>query len=423
MNLRITDHHGLRKFLTAVLFFAAAIILMFFRNPRIFADPEPFWEDMSIFLAQEYIVGFPDTLLITHSGYLHVIPRIVAWIGLCFGLSHAMAVMNLIVLLFKALTVYLIFSSKEIGSAFIRYSLCAYLILMPFPMEIYNNITNLQWWLIYLMAMLIIRRETSAWGLFFSCVLLLLSGLSGVNSILFAVPCAILVLTLRNRQCLIKSVLIIACAMVQFYFLTKSPRIAGIRYAGDFIDIIDLFVNRCIYHTLVNSYSRSFLNFMVFIAYLALAAFNLWHYRRKPAVWFIFIFAVIYTVSINYFFMEILVEFPEIFIYGLGSERYFVFPRVCTFLLLVSTINIFIEHFFSSQTSKVRNGVLAAVFAALCLAMLQNYNVVFPFKDHWDDDVRKFEAAKPGVTVKFHYETDCGCGSDGTCYICELTKK
>ena len=185
MNLRITDHPGLRKFLTAVLFFAAVILLMFFRNPRIFTDPEPFWEDMSIFLAEEYITGFPDTLLITHSGYLHVIPRIVAWIGLCFGLSHAMAVMNLIVLFFKALTAWLVFSSKEITSSFIRCSLSAYLVLLPFPTEIYNNITNLQWWLIGLMAMLIIRRESSVRGLLFSCVLLLLSGLSGVNSILF----------------------------------------------------------------------------------------------------------------------------------------------------------------------------------------------------------------------------------------------
>ena len=65
-----------------------------------------------------------------------------------------------------------------------------------------------------------------------------------------------------------------------------SPRITGIRYAGEFIDIIDQFVNRCVYHTLVNNFSRSFLNFFVFIAYLALVAFNLWHYRRKPAVWF-----------------------------------------------------------------------------------------------------------------------------------------
>ena len=169
MNLRITDHPGLRKFLTAVLFFAAVILLMFFRNPRIFTDPEPFWEDMSIFLAEEYITGFP-------------------WIGLCFGLSHAMAVMNLIVLFFKALTAWLVFSSKEITSSFIRCSLSAYLVLLPFPTEIYNNITNLQWWLIGLMAMLIIRRESSVRGLLFSCVLLLLSGLSGVNSILFAVP-------------------------------------------------------------------------------------------------------------------------------------------------------------------------------------------------------------------------------------------
>lgn len=300
---------------------------MFFRNPRIFTDPEPFWEDMSIFLAEEYITGFPDTLLITHSGYLHVIPRIVAWIGLCFGLSHAMAVMNLIVLFFKALTAWLVFSSKEITSSFIRCSLSAYLVLLPFPTEIYNNITNLQWWLIGLMAMLIIRRESSVRGLLFSCVLLLLSGLSGVNSILFAVPCACLLVMVRTRDCAVKCSLVIACAVVQFYFLTLSPRITGIRYAGEFIDIIDQFVNRCVYHTLVNNFSRSFLNFLVFIVYLALVAFNLWHYRRKPAVWFFFLFALAYFASIYYNFVERLVEFEGTFIYGFSRERYFVFPQ------------------------------------------------------------------------------------------------
>ena len=256
MNLRITDHPGLRKFLTAVLFFAAVIFLMFFRNPRIFTDPEPFWEDMSIFLAQEYIVGFPDTLLITHSGYLHVIPRIVAWIGLCFGLSHAMAVMNLIVLLFKALV-----------------------------------------------------------------------------------------------------------------------------------------------------------------------AFNLWHYRRKPAVWFFFLFALAYLASIYYNFVERLVEFEGTFIYGFSRERYFVFPRVCTMLLMLSSLNILIDFLLRNRAAKVLNGVKAAVFAALCLAMLPHYTVGFPFHNQWDDDVRKFEAAKSGETVHFNYESDCGCNIEGTCYICELTKK
>ena len=302
-----------------------------------------------------------------------------------------MAVMNLIVLFFKALTAWLVFSSKEIGSAFIRCSLSAYLVLLPFPTEVYNNITNLQWWLIGLMAMLIIRRETSAWGLLFSCVLLLLSGLSGVNSILFAVPCACLAVMVRSRDC--------------------------------FIDIIDQFVNRCVYYTLVNNFSRSFLNFFVFIAYLALVAFNLWHYRRKPAVWFFFLFALAYLASIYYNFVERLVEFEGTFIYGFSRERYFVFPRVCTMLLMLSSLNILIDFLLRNRAAKVLNGVKAAVFAALCLAMLPHYTVGFPFHNQWDDDVRKFEAAKSGETVHFNYESDCGCNIEGTCYICDLTKK
>lgn len=66
MTRNETHNPALRNFLTSALFLAAALLIMFFRNPGIFTHPEPFWEDMAIFLGQEYSTGFPGTLLITH---------------------------------------------------------------------------------------------------------------------------------------------------------------------------------------------------------------------------------------------------------------------------------------------------------------------------------------------------------------------
>ena len=215
MTRNETHNPALRNFLTSALFLAAALLIMFFRNPGIFTHPEPFWEDMAIFLGQEYSTGFPGTLLITHGAYIHLLPRLIAWAAMGCGLPYAMIVMNLIVLLIKACTFLLIFRSREITSELIRWALIAYLVLLPFPVEIYNNVTNLQWWLIPLMAVIILRHKTSAASLAFSAITILLTGLTGVNSVMFALPCAYLMAKERTPASVIKNSIVILCALVQ----------------------------------------------------------------------------------------------------------------------------------------------------------------------------------------------------------------
>lgn len=207
---------------TAVLL--SIFLFLFFRNPQILMSPQPWAEDGSIFIRQENLIGFPETAFLIYSGYIHLLPRIIAWIAMKFDLSGAMFVMNWAVLLLKVLTFYLIYKSREITSGYIKFSLLAYLILLPFAGETYNNVTNLQWWLIPLMAVLIIRQETSSTDLVFDAVLLLLTGLTGVNSVLFAAPCTYLMLKVRARKNLIKSTIVIVCACIQFYFLYTSGR-------------------------------------------------------------------------------------------------------------------------------------------------------------------------------------------------------
>ena len=75
------DNQAVRKALSAFLFLSGVFLLLFFRNPRLFIYPEPWAEDMRIFLSQEYDTGFPEPAFTLYAGYIHLLPRIIAWIS------------------------------------------------------------------------------------------------------------------------------------------------------------------------------------------------------------------------------------------------------------------------------------------------------------------------------------------------------
>ena len=79
------------------------------------------------------------------------------------------------------------------------------------------------------------------------------------------------------------------------------------------------------------------------------------------------------------------------------------------------------------KTSKFLRGEILSsicyIVLGLCLVLIPEYHVPFPFHNHWYEDVRKFEEAAPGETVHFRYETQCGCNTEGVCWICDLRKK
>lgn len=405
----VLNHPSARERITSVLFLLAVFLLLFFRNSRMFIYPEPWAEDFRIFLCDEYNVGFPKTAFLVYSGYVHLIPRIIAWAAMKTDFSGAMLVMNWSVLLIKILIFFLIYRTKEITSGVIKFSLIAYLVLLPFCDEVYNNVTNLQWWLIPLMALLIIRRESGICVLLLDSVLLALAGLTGLNSILFAAPCFFLLFMLKTRECLVKSTIVIICAFVQFNYLSHTPRIGGAVQFWSVSDTVSMFVNRVIYHTLFDFHSESSLNFLVFFLYMAALAFNLYWYRKKAEVWFVFFFSAIcmaatfYTLMGQRFDVKLMISgyLPDYFERsGFYSERYFVIPRIGSFLLLVSSLNILVRSVVRPESCRK---VMCYVAFILCLVMLSAYHINFPCGYRYHEDVAQFEKAKPGETVTFHF--------------------
>lgn len=79
------------------------------------------------------------------------------------------------------------------------------------------------------MGIILVRHESNSAVFIFDVCLLTLCGLTGVNSVMFALPCVYLMLRVKNRECLVKCLTVIICACVQFYFLYTSGRNADIK--------------------------------------------------------------------------------------------------------------------------------------------------------------------------------------------------
>lgn len=376
-------------------------MLLLGRNPMIFIYPEPWAEDMAVFLGDEYNTGFPATAFSIYAGYIHLLPRIIAWISLKAGLSGAMLVMNWSVLFFKVLTCFMIYKSREIGSILIKYAIIAYIVLMPFASEVYNNVTNLQWWLIPMMAVIIMKRETGAFSLLISVILLVLTGLTGVNSVIFAIPCACLMIKQRTPDTLCKNSVVIACALVQSYFLYTSGRsgTGKIIYEGSITDLISLFVSRVIFHTLFKSDTSAWISVTVFTVFISLVIFNIWHYRKIMAVRFVALFAACYTAVIMYNILKTEKDCCS-FIDGFAGERYFVFLRLCTFALLVSSLSLL---FKTPALRKNYKKLMTISVIVLCAVLLKRYAVSFPFCFDYYTDLDLLAEASPGETVKIHF--------------------
>lgn len=418
VRMLFLKHPAMKGIFPAALVIACLFMVLFFRSPAQLVHPEPHQEDFGIFLSQEYNIGFPGTAFKLYNGYVHILPRIIAWASMKFDLQNTMIAMNWTVLLIKILTFFLIFKSKEISSRRIKFSLLAYLVLLPFPEEIYNNVTNLQWWLILLMAAVILRRDTSRLALTSSIILLVLTGLTGVNAVLFALPCAFLLYNRRTKECLVKSLIVVICGCIQLVCLFSSPRIGKIMYnGGGYTDIIDLFANMAICRSLFNIDSPHYINIAAFVCFALAAALNLWYYRRNAAVRFVFLLAAIYLMAIFYNFLKS--DFDDLQIH---SPRYWYFSRICAFVLLISTLNILIKRLLNGSRDYRR--IMAYCCFILCLILVKNYPVINIAGGYqYYDDIEKFQKAPTGETVSFHYFGAEHCPIKPDVWTCDWTKK
>ncbi|WP_285405840.1 hypothetical protein [Luteibacter sp. ME-Dv--P-043b] len=129
--------------------FLVAFLLLAFKANDALTVPQFFAEDISIFFKEQLGKALPQ-LWTPYAGYLHVIPRIVAWVGSWFGVAKAPMVYNVCAILLGAAAVsYTSYRIRHIVP--LPLTLLSF-VATPLSGEILGTITNAQWFLQFVLA-------------------------------------------------------------------------------------------------------------------------------------------------------------------------------------------------------------------------------------------------------------------------------
>ncbi|PJZ35901.1 hypothetical protein CH354_16205 [Leptospira levettii] len=170
--------------------FFISFALLFLRKPDSLLNAQLWAEDGVLFLHDEWHVGFPDTIFILYAGYVHFVPRLVAFISNFFPFEVIPFIFNFSAIFLSAISVS-IFSLTNfryiLKSDILRTLVVVLICLMPIGPESINNITNVHFYLslgVFLIALIGGSLSRWAYFLFFLFVLL------GILSAPLAVFCA-----------------------------------------------------------------------------------------------------------------------------------------------------------------------------------------------------------------------------------------
>lgn len=125
--------------------------LIALRNPARLWHPQFYAEDGYVFFQSAWEHGFLSSLVETYSGYLHIVPRVVAGCALLVPLLYAPLVFNLSALLIMLIPVLYLLSNRtrSLPSFSARVVCAALFVSMPASQETYVNITNAHWYLMF----------------------------------------------------------------------------------------------------------------------------------------------------------------------------------------------------------------------------------------------------------------------------------
>jgi len=130
--------------------FIIAFCIFHFRKSDSLLNSQLWAEDGVIFLRSEWVIGFPETLLIPYAGYLHFVPRLTASIANFFPFEFIPFIFNFMAMVIAAISVSL-FSLVNfrylVNNDFLRSLIVILISFVPVGYESINNITNVHFFL------------------------------------------------------------------------------------------------------------------------------------------------------------------------------------------------------------------------------------------------------------------------------------
>lgn len=202
-----------------LVLFPAALTILILRRPETLTQAE-FWnEDGQVFYVGSFF-GTPfEQFSRSYAGYLHAVPRVVAWLERLVDTSIAPFVGNGIALLVVAGIASWIASDRlaaALPSRPSRIALAAQFVLLPGSWETLGSTTLVQFYLgIFLVLASLTASPTRRWVQAAEIGALVLAGLSGPFSILFAPLYVARAWLRRDRWTLTTAVVVGSCGAIQ----------------------------------------------------------------------------------------------------------------------------------------------------------------------------------------------------------------
>jgi len=172
------------------------------RRPDTVLLPQFWAEDGTTFYQPAFEGRTPAVLLEPYSGYLHLLPRLVAWVAALVPPERAPAVFNTTAVLGACLCVWLFtlpLARPLLASDALRLAVALQFILSNPAVETFGNMANLQWWMCLGTLTLISVPLQGRWLVPLACGLVAMAALSSPMPVLF-VPVAILAMAVGGRR-------------------------------------------------------------------------------------------------------------------------------------------------------------------------------------------------------------------------------
>jgi len=200
------------------LLFLLAFLMVFSRRPDALFDPQFRAEDGTVWFAQAYNSGWFTALARPQTGYFQTLPRLAAAAALLVPLRFAPLLMNVIGLLIQVLPILVLLSSRSVSWGSLRFrSVLAFVYLaLPNSFEIHATVTNAQWHLAFLSALIVLANEprSRAWCTF-DLVFLILGGLTGPFCLFLSIVAFLSWFLCRGAWRAIQLVVLSATAIIQ----------------------------------------------------------------------------------------------------------------------------------------------------------------------------------------------------------------
>ena len=162
--------------------FALVLLALFTRRPALFLHAQFYAEDGRAWFAQAYNSGWRHSLTLPEGGYLNTLQRLVAGFALLVPFRWAPLLMAVAGLLIQALPVPVLLSARcrSWGTLPLRCVFAAIYVVLPNSLEVHVLLTNAQWHLALLLALIAFAEPPAGWwGRLFDVCLFAIGSVSG----------------------------------------------------------------------------------------------------------------------------------------------------------------------------------------------------------------------------------------------------